>query len=153
MPTEDAYSSGHLVLSHSGTCMCSNVETNLSWTCLVSGLLNFEHPSVLFFCFLTDNHDLRDPTIKVRCREIQYHATESVKRQPVMTYVAQISKTTFLIGGQVFLTVTLVQKKILSTPALKCSRTIALPPASACKMLGQMLKSWNFSFSVFFLAF
>ena len=50
MPTEDAYSSGHLVLSHFGTCMCFNVETNLSWTCLVSGLLNFEHPSVLLFC-------------------------------------------------------------------------------------------------------
>ena len=50
MPTEDAYSSGHLVLSHFGTCMCSNVETNLSWTCLVSGLLNFEYPSVLLFC-------------------------------------------------------------------------------------------------------
>ena len=32
--------------------VCSNVETNLSWTCLVSGLLNFEHPSVLLFCFL-----------------------------------------------------------------------------------------------------
>ena len=31
--------------------MCSNVETNLSWTCLVSGLLNFEHPSVFLFCF------------------------------------------------------------------------------------------------------
>ena len=44
------YSSGHLVLSHFGTCMCSNVETNLSWTCLVSGLLSFEHPSVLLFC-------------------------------------------------------------------------------------------------------
>ena len=53
MPTEDAYSSGHLVLSHFGTCMCSNVETNLSWTCLVSGLLNFEHPSVLLFCFFS----------------------------------------------------------------------------------------------------
>ena len=52
MPTEDAYSSGHLVLSHFGTCMCSNVETNLSWTCLVSGLLNFEHPSVLLFCLV-----------------------------------------------------------------------------------------------------
>ena len=51
MPTEDAYSFRHLVLSHFGTCMCSNVETNLSWTCLVSGLLNFEHPSVLLFCF------------------------------------------------------------------------------------------------------
>ena len=52
MPTGDARSSGHLVLSHFGTCMCSNVETNLSWTCLVSGLLNFEHPSVLLFCLL-----------------------------------------------------------------------------------------------------
>ena len=33
-----------------GTCMCSNVETDLSWTCLVSGFLSFEHPSVLLFC-------------------------------------------------------------------------------------------------------
>ena len=44
---------GHLVLSHFGTCMCSNVETNLSWTCLVSGLLNFKDPSVLLFCIST----------------------------------------------------------------------------------------------------
>ena len=52
---------------------------------------------------------------------------------------------------------------IFSAPALKCRRAIALPPASvsastsawasAYKMLGQMLKSWNFSLSVFFLAF
>ena len=49
MPTEDAYSSGHLALSHFWTCMCSNVETNLSWTCLVSGLLTFGHPSVILF--------------------------------------------------------------------------------------------------------
>ena len=58
MPTEDAYSSGHLVLSHFGTCMCSNVETNLSWTCLVSGLLNFEHPSVLLFCLVSHVHGI-----------------------------------------------------------------------------------------------
>ena len=32
-----------------GTCICSNVETILSWTCHVYGLLNFEHPSVLLF--------------------------------------------------------------------------------------------------------
>ena len=51
MPTEDAYHSGHLVLSHFGTCMCSNVETNLPRTCLVSGLLSFKHPSVLPFYF------------------------------------------------------------------------------------------------------
>ena len=49
MPTEDAYSSGHLILSHFGACKYSNVETNISWTCLVSGLLSFEHPSVLLF--------------------------------------------------------------------------------------------------------
>ena len=54
MPTEDVYSSGHLVLSHFGTCKCSNVETNLSYTFLVSGLLSFEHPSVLLFCFKKD---------------------------------------------------------------------------------------------------
>ena len=52
MPTEDAYSSGHLVLSHFGTCMCSNVETNLSWTCLVIGLFEFRTSSVLLFCFV-----------------------------------------------------------------------------------------------------
>ena len=52
MSAGDADSSGHLVLSHFGHCMCSNVETNLSLTCLFSGLLNFEHPSVLLFCFV-----------------------------------------------------------------------------------------------------
>ena len=30
----------------------SNVETNISWTCLVSGLLSLEHPSVLLFLLL-----------------------------------------------------------------------------------------------------
>ena len=30
MPTRDAYSSGHMVLSNFGTCLCSNAETNLS---------------------------------------------------------------------------------------------------------------------------
>ena len=50
MPTEDAYSSGHLVLSHFGTYMCSYIQTNLLWTCLVSGILSYEHPSVLLFC-------------------------------------------------------------------------------------------------------
>ena len=48
--TEDAYSSGNLVLSYFGACKCSNVETNPSWICLVSGLLSFEHPSVLLVC-------------------------------------------------------------------------------------------------------
>ena len=55
MSIEDAYSYGHLVLSHFGTCMRSNVETNLSWTCLVSGPLNFEHPSVLLYCLIPNS--------------------------------------------------------------------------------------------------
>ena len=39
--TENAYSYGHLVLSNIEACMCTNVETNLLWTCLVSGLVIF----------------------------------------------------------------------------------------------------------------
>ena len=35
----------------------------------------------------------RDTIVKIRLREILYRTTESVKRQPVMTYVALISKT------------------------------------------------------------
>ena len=35
-----------------GTCICSYVETILSWTCHVYDLLSFEHPSVLLFCFI-----------------------------------------------------------------------------------------------------
>ena len=55
MLTDDAYSSGHLVLSHFGTCKFSNVETNLSWTCLVSGLLSFKQHSVpLCFAFISE---------------------------------------------------------------------------------------------------
>ena len=38
MPTDDAYSFGHLVLSHVGTCMDSNVGWSTSQTCLVFGL-------------------------------------------------------------------------------------------------------------------
>ena len=43
--------------------------------------------------FIADDHDFRDTIMKVRRREILYRTTESVKRQPLMTYVAQISKT------------------------------------------------------------
>ena len=52
MPIEDAYSSGHLVLSHFVTCMCSYVETNLSWNSLVVRLLSFGHSP--YFCFAFD---------------------------------------------------------------------------------------------------
>ena len=49
MPTEDAYFYGHRELSHFWTFLCSNVETYLSWTCLISWLLSLEHPSVFLF--------------------------------------------------------------------------------------------------------
>ena len=69
MPAGGADSSGHLVLSNFWTCMCSNVETNLSWTCLVSGLLNFEHPSVLLFCLrLMGRLRFRKPVYPHQCR-------------------------------------------------------------------------------------
>ena len=50
MPKEDAYSSGHLVLSHFGTCKSSHVETNLSWTCLVPDFWVSNIPLYFFFC-------------------------------------------------------------------------------------------------------
>ena len=43
-----------IILSYFGTCKCSNVQTNLSWTCFVFGLLSFKHP----FCF-TLIHELQ----------------------------------------------------------------------------------------------
>ena len=43
IPTVDA--SGHLVLSHVGTCNCSNNETHFSKTCLVCGLFSFTNSS------------------------------------------------------------------------------------------------------------
>ena len=54
VPRKYVYYSGRLVLSYFGTCMFCKFETNLSWTCLVSGLLSFESPSalLLYFCSL-----------------------------------------------------------------------------------------------------
>ena len=49
MPTEDAYSSGHLVLSQFGTGKCSNIKTNFSWICIVSGLQVSNIPR--YYCF------------------------------------------------------------------------------------------------------
>ena len=48
MPTEDVYSSGHLVLSHFGTCMCSNVETYLT--------IDYNHFFGMFMYFKIDYH-------------------------------------------------------------------------------------------------
>ena len=84
MPTEDAYSSGHLVLSHFGICMCSNVETNLSWTCLVSGPLNFEHPSVLLFCFQPSCNDRREVPTHRELHHLKIQRTPS-RSTPLQT--------------------------------------------------------------------
>ena len=43
MPTDDAYFSGHLVMSHLWTCMNCNVVSYHSLTCIVSRLLSFEY--------------------------------------------------------------------------------------------------------------
>ena len=51
-PTEDTYSSGHLVLSHFGACISSNVETILSWTCHVYGPFGFRTPFGTSFLLL-----------------------------------------------------------------------------------------------------
>ena len=43
---------------------------------------------------------------------------------------------------------------LVSMKALKYRRAIAiLVSGTTCKILGQMLNSWNFNISVFFLAF
>ena len=52
MQTGHASSSGHLVQSHFGTYKCLNVETNLSWACLVSGLLSFVIPRYVGFAYI-----------------------------------------------------------------------------------------------------
>ena len=92
MPTEYAYSSGHLVLSHFGTCMCSNVETHLSWT------LNFEHPSVLLF-------SLRNRMAKHYNLSQIYHST-SGKACKYHTRTRHSPKAHFVRRTQISLTLT-----------------------------------------------
>ena len=55
------------VLSPFGTCMCSNVETNLAWTCLVSGPLKFEPlgTSLLLLVFHVVYHTEKVHTTKL----------------------------------------------------------------------------------------
>ena len=55
MPTEDVYSSGHLVLSHFGTPMCSNVDTIFPKLVLfqdfwVSDIPRYLYFTLFFFC-------------------------------------------------------------------------------------------------------
>ena len=42
-----------------GTCICSNVETILSWTCHVYGPVDFRTSPVLLFCFVPPPPHLR----------------------------------------------------------------------------------------------
>ena len=51
-PTEDAYSSGHLVLSHLGLAFVLMLRPFFPELVMSTDLLSFEHPSVLLFCFL-----------------------------------------------------------------------------------------------------
>ena len=50
-PTEDAYSSGHLVLSHLGLAFVLILRPFFPELVMSTDLLSFEHPSVLLFCF------------------------------------------------------------------------------------------------------
>ena len=54
MPTEDANSSGHLVLSHFWTCKCSNVETTSPVLVFFADFWVSNIPR--YFCFLLDLH-------------------------------------------------------------------------------------------------
>ena len=56
-----------IVLSHFGTCLCSNVETNLSWSCLVSGLVsnNRRYFSFALFSLVLSFSDKYPNSIKV----------------------------------------------------------------------------------------
>ena len=49
-PTEDAYSSGHLVLSHLGLAFVLMLIPFLPELVMSTDLLSLEHPSVLLFC-------------------------------------------------------------------------------------------------------
>ena len=51
-PTEDAYSSGHLVLSHLGLAFVLMLRPFFPELVMSTDLLSFEHPSVLLFCFV-----------------------------------------------------------------------------------------------------
>ena len=51
--TEDAYSSGHLVLSHLGLAFVLMLRPFFPELVMSTDLLSFEHPSVLLFCLST----------------------------------------------------------------------------------------------------
>ena len=120
----------------------------------------------------------RDKSNTPNCSNIRGRAVELLVCQQGSTLPKVIFRVFGRIAEQfwpiewcrsIHLSVHLSDVNIFSAPALYCRRAIAIPPASAsasvsasasasasastCKMLGQMLKSWNFSLSVIFLAF
>ena len=60
MPTEDAYSSGHLVLSHFGL-SCSLTRPIFNELVLFPDFLSFERPSVLLFCLVLAKYCYLNP--------------------------------------------------------------------------------------------
>ena len=70
---------------------------------------------------------------------------------PKYVSITDLITKTHLCFSSIFFKIDFVVH-IFSVPALKCRCAIAIPleSASTCKMLGQILKSWNLSLSVFF---
>ena len=59
---EDAYSSGHLVLSHLGLAFVLMLRPFFPELVMSTDLLSFEHPSVLLFYFILQNGRLPQQT-------------------------------------------------------------------------------------------
>ena len=87
-------------LSRFGTCKRSNVENNVSWTCLVIGLLSFKHSSVLLFCLNAQRSRVTTNTcllfiqmsLKLTWKVIYY-----CRRQPYFS-IELLSKTWYWLG-------------------------------------------------------
>ena len=95
MPTEDAYSSGHLVLSHFGTCMCSYVETNLSWVVLSPDFWILNIPRYFSFAsYIAQLTDVDKSTSNV-------HVTQSIKIRFVTYKCYQEAKLQMLSRSEV----------------------------------------------------
>ena len=113
MPTEDAYSSGHLVLSHFGTCICSNVETKLSWTCLVSGLFELRTSLGTSVLLLRDAESPFLPCSNIRnspISDLLYRVNAEIPILPCSnTGNSQISDLLYIVNAKI--------------PILPCSNT------------------------------
>ena len=68
-PTEDAYSSGHLVMSHLGLAFVLMLRPFFPELIMSTDLLSFEHPSVLLFCLIIIK--TRGPKGHISCTWVQ----------------------------------------------------------------------------------